>query len=109
MQNSVLISDYQQRITQGRLAFTKHCPVSLDDRRRAAVIERIMCDYRVDLTGAEDLADDHRLAPLLEDGLIRRIGEVIEVLPEARPLVRAVAAAFDAYLDEARGRHASAI
>lgn len=109
VQNSVLIPDYQKRVGQGLLATAKQCPVNADDRRRAAVIERIMCDYRVDLTGAEELADESRLAPLVQDGLIRRRGEVIEVLPEARPLVRAVAAAFDAYLDEGQGRHARAV
>ncbi|WP_205481322.1 oxygen-independent coproporphyrinogen III oxidase [Sphingomonas arenae] len=109
VQNAVLIPDYQKRIAEGRLASTKQCPVSADDRRRAAVIERIMCDYRVDLAGAAELADEARLEPLVRDGLIRRHGEVIEVLPEARPLVRAVAAAFDAYLDEGAGRHARAV
>lgn len=109
VQNAVLIPDYQKRVAEGRLASAKQCPVSADDRRRAAVIERIMCDYRVDLAGSGELADESRLAPLVSDGLIRRQGQVIEVLPEARPLVRAVAAAFDAYLDEGAGRHARAV
>lgn len=109
VQNAVLIPDYQKRIAEGRLAATKQCPITADDRRRAAVIERIMCDYRVDLSGAEELAEELKLEPLVRDGLIRRSGEVIEVLPEARPLVRAVAAAFDAYLDETQGRHARAV
>ena len=109
VQNAVLIPDYQKRIAEGRLATARHCPVSADDRLRAEVIERIMCDYRVDLSGLQELADEAKLAPLVRDGLIRRRGEVIEVLPEARPLVRAVAAAFDAYLEEGQGRHARAV
>ena len=109
VQNAVLIPDYQKRVAEGRLPSSKQCPVSLDDRRRAAIIERIMCDYRVDLSGASELADEDRLRPLVQDGLIRRRGQVIEVLPEGRPLVRAVAAAFDAYLDESQGRHARAV
>lgn len=109
VQNAVLIPDYQKRIADGRLATARHCPVTADDRRRAALIERIMCDYRVDLTGREELAEEAKLTPLVRDGLIRRRGDVIEVLPEARPLVRAVAAAFDAYLDETQGKHARAV
>jgi oxygen-independent coproporphyrinogen III oxidase len=109
VQNAILIPDYQKRVTEGRLAVARQCPVSEEDQRRAAVIERIMCDYRVDLSGAEDLADEQKLAPLAADGLIRRTGDVIEVLTEGRPLVRAVAAAFDAYLEEGAGRHARAV
>lgn len=109
VQNAVTIPDYEKRIAAGRLATVRICALSLDDQRRAEVIERLMCDYRVDLANAADLADERKLAPLLADGLIRRSGDVIEVTPEARPLVRAVAAAFDAYLDSGAGRHARAI
>lgn len=109
VQNVVLIPDYQKRANAGALPVIRQCPVGIEDQRRAAVIERIMCDYRVDLTGERALADEEKLSPLVADGLIRRVGDVIEVPPEARPLVRAVAAAFDAYLDESAGRHARAV
>lgn len=109
VQNAVLIADYEKRIRDDRLALARHCPTSGEDRRRGALIQQLMCQYRVDLTGAEDLVDEARLQPLVSDGLIRRTGSVIEVQPEARPLVRAVAAAFDAYLDEGAGHHARAV
>lgn len=109
VQNEVFIPDYQKRIGAGELALARHCPTSAEDRRRATIIERIMCDYRADLSGADDLIDDWRLEQLAADGLIRRSGHLLEVEPAARPLVRAVAAAFDAYLDEGAGRHARAV
>nr|WP_314442445.1 oxygen-independent coproporphyrinogen III oxidase [uncultured Sphingomonas sp.] len=109
VQNAATTPNYERRIAAGSLATVRQCALSPEDRRRGALIERLMCDYRVDLTGASDLADESRLAPLIADGLIRRTGEVIELLPEARPLVRTVAAAFDAYLEEGAGRHARAL
>lgn len=39
-----------------------------------------------------------RLEPLIADGLIERDGAEIAVRPHARPLVRSIAAAFDAHL-----------
>ncbi|MFC7538094.1 oxygen-independent coproporphyrinogen III oxidase [Sphingomonas sp. GCM10030256] len=109
VQNAVLIPDYEKRIRDSGLALARHCPTDGEDRRRGALIEQLMCQYRADLSGAGDLVDETKLEPLVSDGIIRRKGSVIEVRPEARPLVRAVAAAFDAYLDEGAGRHASAV
>ena len=108
VQNSVLIGDYQQRVAEGRLAVTRQCATSEEDDRRSAIIMRIMCDYRIDLSVDLDLVDEAALVALQADGLITREGDVINVTEEARPLVRAVAAAFDAYLDEDAGRHSRA-
>lgn len=109
VQNAAAIPDYERRIAAGRLATARICPLSEEDRRRGALIERLMCDYRVDLAGVGDLADEERLGTLVADGLLRRRGSLIEVPDEARPLVRAVASAFDAYLDPGAGRHARAV
>lgn len=116
-QNAVLISDYQQRIANGRLPIARGCAISPEDSLRATVIERLMCDYRVDLAEVcarfradpVRLAASANLAPLARDGLIVLSGDSIEITPSARPLVRAVAAAFDQYLDESQGKHARAV
>jgi oxygen-independent coproporphyrinogen-3 oxidase len=109
VQNAVAIPDYERRIAGGRLATARVCPISEEDQRRGALIERLMCDHAVDLAGVEDLVDERKLAPLLADGLVRRRGARLEVPVEARPLVRAFAAAFDTYLEEGAGRHARAV
>ena len=49
------------------------------------------------------------LAQLQADGLIRRTGSVVEVVDEARPLVRTVAAAFDAHLPHSTAPHVVAV
>jgi oxygen-independent coproporphyrinogen-3 oxidase len=50
-----------------------------------------------------------RLAPLMQDGICEIRGDRIEVRDPARPMVRLVAAAFDAYLGGGPGRHARAV
>ncbi|HEY1145132.1 MAG TPA: oxygen-independent coproporphyrinogen III oxidase [Allosphingosinicella sp.] len=118
VQNAVLIGDYQRRIAEGALAVGKGRACAPEDRLRAAVIERIMCDYRVDLgeVCARFGVDPDRLADnapsldrLIADGVARREGNVIMLDEEARPLVRVLAAAFDEYLGRAPARHSRAV
>ena len=117
VQNAVLIGDYQRRIAAGELAASKGCTFAPDDRLRAAVIERIMCDYEVDLDevcgrfGADPdtLLADGGLDQLYEDGIVRRDRNVIAIADGARPLVRVLAAAFDQYLGAAPARHSRAV
>jgi oxygen-independent coproporphyrinogen-3 oxidase len=118
VQNAVLIGDYQRRIADGALAASKGRACAPEDRLRAAVIERIMCDYRVDLgeVCARFGADPDALADkasgldgLIADGIARRERNVIMLDDRARPLVRVLAAAFDEYLGRAPARHSRAV
>jgi len=105
VQNSVRIPDYESRIASGKLAVTRGCRTSADDLKRGAIIEQLMCAFRAepgDVTAPQ-------LDRLEADGLVRRSGAAIEVPDEARPLVRAVAAAFDAYLPNSAARHVTAV
>jgi oxygen-independent coproporphyrinogen-3 oxidase len=63
-----------------------------------------MCNYRAQI-GCVDAP----LRALEADGLIRRSGDWIEVTDEGRPLVRAVAAAFDNYLPSSTAMHVAAV
>ncbi|WP_155262833.1 oxygen-independent coproporphyrinogen III oxidase [Sphingomonas segetis] len=104
VQNAAKIPDYERRIGDGRLATVRGCPINDEDSRRAAIIEQLMCNFRAHL-GTVDVAVDH----LQADGLIRRSGSWIEVTDEGRPLVRAVAAAFDTYLPSSSAAHVAAV
>jgi oxygen-independent coproporphyrinogen-3 oxidase len=107
VQNEVVIGRYAERIARGELPIARGHALTQEDRLRADLIERLMCDFRVDVTR---VCRQHEqpapcldtafpaLAALERDGLIQVDGSVIEVAPAARSLVRAVAAAFDAYL-----------
>jgi oxygen-independent coproporphyrinogen-3 oxidase len=105
VQNTTRIPDYAKRIAEGVLATARGCPVSDDDQRRAAIIEQLMCNFRAHIGGLEPGGLDQ----LEADGLIRRSGRTIEVADDARPLVRAVAAAFDSYLPTSAARHVTAV
>jgi oxygen-independent coproporphyrinogen-3 oxidase len=115
-QNVVLISEYQRRVMEGRLPIYRGFAVSRDDRLRAALIERLMCDHKVDVAqvcarfGADPAALEGLpgLEALAADGLIERHGSMIEVAADARPLVRSVAAAFDSYLGKDQAIHSRA-
>ncbi|MGY5809862.1 oxygen-independent coproporphyrinogen III oxidase [Rhizobium sp. LEGMi198b] len=107
VQNEVLPNRYAKRIASGRLATTKGWRLSAEDRLRASIIERLMCDFQVDVPalavtyGFEPRAlldGNLRLAMLEGDGIIENAGGIIRLLEEGRFLIRAVAAAFDAYV-----------
>ncbi len=117
VQNVVVIGRYEQRVAAGKLPVERGCSLSPEDRLRGRIIERIMCDYEVDVgalcagfgRNPDGLIKDARLDRLQLDGLIERSGTWVRVLPEARPLVRSVAAAFDSYLPGAEEFHARAL
>jgi oxygen-independent coproporphyrinogen-3 oxidase len=104
VQNSARIPEYERRIASGRLAVVRGCRITEEDSRRGAIIEGLMCNFRAEI-GAVDAS----LEQLEADGLVVCSGDRIEVTEQARPLVRAVAAAFDAYLPQSGARHVAAV
>jgi len=118
VQNAVLIGPYVDAVNAGRLATAKGFAFEAEDRLRGELIERLMCDFRVDVDAvcrshgqpAERIADSRAgLDRLAAEGLIRREGGIVEVEPEARSLVRAVAATFDAYLPHSTRTHSPTV
>ena len=118
VQNEVGIHAYSESIAAGRLATVKGYALTDDDRLRADIIERIMCDFGVDLdtvcarhgSGAEAvLRSAPRLQPLIADGVVVLTGHSLAVNDNARFLVRSVAAAFDAHLDASKQLHSRAV
>jgi len=108
IQNAPDLPTYRRTLSDDRLPTARGIAFKDDDRLRAQVIERLMCDFAVDLAelaaahgwAPELFRDDlARLQPLVEDGIATHKGWVIAVTERGRPLVRAVAAAFDTYLD----------
>ena len=107
VQNEIAIRPYCERVVRGSLATTKGYALTADDRLRADIIERLMCDFRVDLgevcrrhgaTPEALLQSAPRLRTLAADGVIQLDGLLVLVADEARYLVRNVASAFDAYI-----------
>ena len=85
---------------------------------RAEIIERLMCDFAVDLAavgqrhgqGAARFGPElARLQAFVDDGLVRRDGTKIEVTACGRLFVRSIASVFDQYFQADATRHSKAI
>jgi oxygen-independent coproporphyrinogen-3 oxidase len=118
VQNESQVRAYSDAIAAGRLASVKGYTLSRDDRMRADIIERIMCDHHVDLDAVcarhgiapdEVLKSAPRLQALLSDGVVELNGAALTVPESARLLLRSVAAAFDAHLDTSKQLHSRAV
>ena len=117
-QNEVVLGRYAERISRGELATVKGYALTTDDRLRADLIERVMCDFQVDVAqvcGRHGVAPETilqsipRLRMLEGDGIIRLDGSVLSVNDDTRFLVRSVASAFDAYLGQSGRTHSRAV
>lgn len=118
-QNPSDLARYEEALDQGQLATLRGLRLSQDDRIRRDVIERLMCDMRLDL-GALDqrwnIDSAHYFAAALEelqvaeqDGLLTRSGDQLIATPMGRLLIRHLAKAFDAHLPEQAKQHYSKI
>jgi oxygen-independent coproporphyrinogen III oxidase len=117
VQNAAATTAYRDAINGGRLATVRGCALTKEDRLRRDIIERLMCDLRVDLAevcaaherSADDFAGELlRLDDLARDGLVERAGSKISVPESRRPFIRTVCTVFDAYLSNNETRHSQA-
>ena len=112
-QNAAQTSPWRKRVEDGDFAIVRGVALSQDDKTRRALIERIMCDFKVDLGafGGRDAyaAEIERMAPLIEDGLARLDGDILIIPEDAKPFCRLIAQAFDAYAALGVGRHSRAV
>lgn len=101
VQNTSDVPRYIQAIEAGALASARGCHLDEDDRQRGRIIERLMCDFAVDLDAIAPAADFHKelslLAPLQWDGLLDIDGMKLNVTDAGRAVIRVIAAAFDRY------------
>ena len=113
VQNAPDVGGYARAIGEGRPATVKGIALSDEDRRRAGLIERLMCDLSLDLArhgGSHAFSDElAALRPLEARGLVKVDGERIAVTEEGRPFIRLAAAVFDSYLAQNRARHSVAV
>jgi oxygen-independent coproporphyrinogen-3 oxidase len=90
-------------VAAGTPPIARGVPVTADDRFRAEIIERLMCDFEVDL--ADVCAERNLIADLAGDGLVEMRGDRLIVAAAGRAVVRTVCAAFDVYFAKGAGRH----
>lgn len=116
VQNVPATGVYEKVVLGGGLAAVRGFALGDEDRMRAWVIERIMCDFGFEATqlsrqfghrSATILAEAQALAA--DDPMVRFEGGRLEIRPEARPFARSIAARFDAYFGAGGARHSAAV
>ena len=120
VQNAVAIADYANRMEQQGFATARGWAMTSEDRLRAFVIERLMCDFAFSSDAVTSHFGDQaqellpEAAAILEDdsdGFIERTHDGFRLTPRGRPFVRNICARFDAYLRTGAGgaRHSLSI
>ncbi|SOC93648.1 oxygen-independent coproporphyrinogen-3 oxidase [Rhizobium sp. AN5] len=118
VQNMVATGEYQRMVGEGGFAVLKGIELSEEDHLRSHVIERLMCDFSLDLGDLKRRFGKASHSVSMEaqlfaggdrDGVVRMDGDVFAVTEAGKPFVRNIAATFDAYLGSGRGRHSVAV
>jgi len=117
-QNAVPRADYERRVKDTGLATVKGILLSDDDRMRASVIERLMCDFEFSGSSLQRtfgerarpiIAEAEQLVASDHEGLVEKTSDGFRVTPRGQPFVRAIASCFDAYLDRGDARYSTGV
>lgn len=113
VQNHSNVRDWALSVFAGKLPIAKGVEFTPDDLLRADIIERIMCDLKVE---PERIAEAHsgdvpafKIDDLIKAKIVTRQSGTLVLDPDYRPLARLLAAAFDAYLGEGRAKHSVSV
>lgn len=119
VQNFRGMAPYKEALEQGKLPVEKSCNISQEDLLRGDIIERLMCDFVVNVPficqkhGYDETylnKDLLSLKALEKEGFLT-LSEtgIVTMNKDARQMVRVACAAFDPYFQEIKKRHATAI
>ena len=107
-QNHKSLQHYYAALDRGELPVARGVKLSDDDSVRRSVIQRLMCDFTLDVPGFEREhgvvfgdyfeAEMPKLREFEADGLLALNGGAVTVTQKGRLLIRNVAMAFDKYL-----------
>jgi oxygen-independent coproporphyrinogen-3 oxidase len=118
VQNIAQEVDWRAAIDAAQLPVARGVGSTAEDLFRGEIIERLMCDFQVDLAAIcarhgrslDDLAGAaSSLEAFARDGLVILRPGHVTVTAAGRPVLRSVCAAFDAYFAPEAGRHAKAL
>jgi oxygen-independent coproporphyrinogen-3 oxidase len=108
VQNEPVVGAHAERVLGGELPTAKGYLMTPDDRLRADLIERLMCN-RHGVEPEAVMKSAPRLQEFASDSIIDIDGDRIRISARSRILVRSVASAFDAYLGTAGRAYSRAI
>lgn len=115
-QNAPATSAYTTAIRNGQFATQRGHVFSAEDKMRARMIEALMCDFEIDAdeistrfgVPASEVGASFNAAAQAFPGMVEVSATKFRIPPEARPLTRMIARAFDAY-DLSKAGHSSAV
>lgn len=109
-QNHKTLPEYYASINAGTLAIARGIQLSDEDLVRRAVIERLLCQGRIDFDWFEAKFDHEftalfatelaQLDRFVDDGIVRKLPHAVELTPAGRYLMRGPAMCFDSYLSK---------
>ncbi|MCD6060113.1 MAG: oxygen-independent coproporphyrinogen oxidase [Moraxellaceae bacterium] len=118
-QNNANLKAWEELVEAQGLATIKGLRAGFDDRLRRAVIQRLICDFRLEFAPLEEDFDISfrsyfsNVLPALQrmdrDGLLQLTEDGIEIRPAGRLLVRSVCMLFDRHLAEQSHRRFSRV
>ncbi|WP_454700773.1 oxygen-independent coproporphyrinogen III oxidase [Agrobacterium burrii] len=118
VQNMVATGEYQRIVGEGGFAIVKGIELSEEDHLRSHVIERLMCDFALDFADLDQRfgkashsvrTQAQHFAAGNNDGVVRMDADIFALTELGRPFARNIAAIFDTYLGNGRGRHSVAV
>ena len=118
IQNQPHLLKYREAISRGELPVVRGLAISPAERRTRDVIEKLMCDFTVDLQTLPGFVapDDgafavalEALQPLVADGLVSVDGLVVTATEKGRPYIRNIAACFDDRDGQTEQRYSRAV
>jgi len=108
-QNTTDTSVYKTEAMAGRMPVVRGVEHTEADKRTASLIERILCDFEVDVPGDLLISACPQLIPLINAGLVQISGRRLTVTDRGRPYVRNIAACFDPEFVRSASRHSLAV
>jgi oxygen-independent coproporphyrinogen-3 oxidase len=117
-QNAVPRQDYERRVADTGLATVKGILLTDEDKMRASVIERLMCDFEFSRSSLQNvfgpraqtvIEEAEQLLASDQEGLVEKTPDGFRVTPRGQPFVRAIAACFDAYLESGNVRFSAGV
>ncbi len=118
VQNMPATGEYERLADADGLAVVRGIELSEDDRLRAHVIEQIMCRFGFSFdtvralfprTGEAVIAEARAFCAGNSDGICEIAGDDFRLTEAGKPFARSVAAVFDSYLANGKGRHSIAV
>ena len=109
IQNEKNAGRYRMLLSQDRLPATHGVRRSVEDRRRGAVIEALLCYGRASLDADLAAEASAKLGPFAARGLASLDGNVLTIAPQGLPYARTIAALFDPYRQDSVRRFSSAV